>query len=131
MSNFLDALNSGLQQARRMDQNKKDISRKLQELSSSLQHATDGKVTFSFELDESNPWGGPQYNILAVNPLNDGVEPRLIGVWIEDPTNGFPCHLKTGRSAVICNSLEEIELAFAELVSSPSVASFFLTLMSN
>lgn len=131
MSNFLEALSSGLEQARRMDQNKRDINNKLEELNSSLQSATDGKVAFSFTLDENNPWGAPQYNILAINPLNESVEPRLLGMWIEDPTNGFPCHLKTGRSAVICNSLEEIELAFSELVSSPPVASFFLTLMSN
>jgi len=133
MIDFRSALQAGLDSARKIDLNKKEIEQKLQAISSMLLDGTSGKVAFVFDRNESHTaalMGDRVDNIYAVSQV-DKRKGSKIGTLIRDSDNGFPVVIEVEASRFVCGTVDEIEQAFSEVVQIGSVANTIFSLIAR
>ena len=133
MIDFRSALQAGLESARKIDLNKKNIEQKLQAISSMLLDGTSGKVALVFDRNESHTAAlmGDRVDIIYAVSQVDKRKGSKIGTLIRDSENGFPVVLEVEASKFVCGTVDEIEQAFSEVVQLGSVANTIFSLIAG
>lgn len=133
MIDFRAALQAGLDSAKKIDLNKKEIEQRIQKISSMILDGTSGKVALILESNKNHTaalMGDRVDSVYVVSQVDKGKGAR-IGTIIRDSENGFPVVIEMDSSKFVCGTVDEIEQAFSEMVQMNSVANIIFSLIAD
>lgn len=133
MIDFKTALATGLSMAMKVDLNKKEIDEKFQQISEMLNEGTSGKVGLVFSENNNHReamLGNLVQNAFVVSQLDPKIGTRIATV-IRDNENGYPVVIEAASSKFICTTVEDVEIAFSEIVQVNSVANAIFSMISG
>lgn len=131
MTDFKSALAAGLDMAKKVDLNKREIDDKLHQISEMLYEGTSERVglVFSENTNHKEAIIGNLVQNTYVVSQRDTRKGTKIATVIRDQENGFPVLIEAASSKFVCTSVEEIEVAFSEIVQINTVANAIFSLI--
>lgn len=139
MSDFNDALQRGLDAAKRAQANRDEIKDVFAELNQALHSKSGGKVEIAIvpienTLDDllrlAAIFGkSNREQAVAVRLIgHENVRGKMIARWKQDDA-GYPCTIIWGERHTSCDSVDSLRSELVELVSSPSVGEAIVRVM--
>ncbi|WP_141696522.1 hypothetical protein [Pseudomonas sp. S3E12] len=127
----MSALAAGLETAKKVGRNKREIDEKLSHISEMVFKGTDNYVKLVF--DQVNHHreailGNLVYFVYAVSASNPNAAEKIATV-VSDRDQGYPVIVDSDTSNYVCMGVSEIESAFADIVQTTTVSNIFYRLM--
>ncbi len=133
MIDFKSALAAGLDMAEQIQLNKKEIDDKLMQIAVMLHEGTDKRVILLFNENTKHTeaiFGNQVQNVQVASSRDTGRAAQIATI-IMDSENGFPVVLTTHNTKFVCKTVEEIEVAFSELVQIPYIANTIFSIVKG
>lgn len=132
-NSFMTALAAGLESAKNTAYNKSQIDKKIIQISEMIFEGTNKKVELVLERDKSHNATivGDIVHKAIVKPAGTDEAGQYITTLIVNDKTGFPVIIEASGNRYHCSSLEEMDLAFAEIVQSLPVANIIYHVMEK
>jgi len=131
MIDFKSALAAGLSMAERIQLNKQEIDDKIEHIANMLYEGTDRSAVLLFTKNKRHAeatFGNEVSDIEVASAQVEGRASRIATI-IVNSENGFPVLLDTPQNKFVCKTVEELEMAFSELVRMPYVANTIFSII--
>jgi len=141
MANFIDSFNKGIQAADQARANKEEIYSVIEELSTQLAGASDGKLKINvvektealntFALTAKDLFSRKTYfAIVATNPLAANSRAEELARWRIAET-GYPCHVILPDTEMYCEDKKALEKALSRLIATPAAGKVLQSVMNQ
>jgi len=141
MANFIDSFNRGIQAADQARANKEEIYSVIDELSTQLAGASDGKLKIEvvektevlnrFAMTANDLFSRKTYfAIVATNPLSASPRPEELARWRVAET-GYPCHVILPDTEIYCEDKKALEKALSRLIATPAAGKILQSVMNQ
>jgi len=130
MTDFKAALAAGLTKAHQINLNKQQVDDKFDQISKMLYDGTSGAVglVFSDNVTHNETFiGNKVQNVHAVSQIDTSIGTKIATV-IRNQDSGYPVTIESPHYRFVCSSVEEIEVAFSEIVQMNTVANAIFSL---
>jgi len=131
MTDFMSALAAGLETAKKVGRNKREIDEKLSHISEMVFEGTNRAVKLAFDPVNNHReaiLGNLVYYAYAVSASNPKNGDKIATV-ISDRGQGYPVIVDSDSTNYVCATVGEIEAAFADIVQTTAVSNIFYKLM--
>lgn len=131
MTDFMSALAAGLETAKKVGRNKREIEEKLSHISEMVFNGTNKSVKLVFDKVNNHReaiLGNLVYFVYAVSASNPDTGEKIATV-VSDRDHGYPVIVDSDTTNYVCTAVGEIESAFADIVQTTSVSNIFYRLM--
>lgn len=131
MTDFMSALAAGLETAKKVGRNKREIDEKLTHISEMVFNGTGRAVKLAFDTTNNHReaiLGNLVYSVYAIS-ASDPQKGEKIATVISDRDQGYPVIIDSASNNYVCAGVGEIEAAFADIVQATSVSNIFYKLM--
>ncbi|WP_457265732.1 hypothetical protein [Pseudomonas sp. P5_C3] len=129
----MSALAAGLESAKKVGRNKREIDEKLLHIAEMVFQGTGESVKLVFDLSTKHREAtlGNLVHVIYAMSTSDPDKAEKIATVISDREQGYPVVIETTPTNYICTGVDEIEAAFADVVQSTAVSNAFYKLMGG